>query len=51
VGDRDRDVLLRDEVLDRDLRRRGHDLGPPRLAVGLPQLLELADDDSVDPPG
>ena len=43
-GDRDHHVLVGDHVLDRDVRGVGHDLGAPRVAVALLDLVELAPD-------
>src|SRR5690606_28710374 len=43
VRERDDDVLLGDEVLDRELRIALHDAGAARVAVALDHLLELAD--------
>ena len=51
VRDRDRHVLVGDQVLDRDLVGGAHDLGAARVAVGLADLRELGRDDLVDARG
>src|SRR5690606_40426133 len=44
VRERDDDVLLGDEVLDRELRITLHDPGAARVAVALDELVELGDE-------
>ena len=49
VGDRDHHLLVGDHVLDVHVALEVGDLGAPLVAVALLELVELLDDDAVDP--
>ena len=50
VGDRDHHVLFDDQILDRDRRGLGDELGTPRIGIFGPELPQLLRDDLPDLP-